>query len=98
MKIQVTGSSTPAHISFDYYGNAYFEHNNKEYQLGVDGRNKLQLTHGDYHIIEKIKKVKKMTPSNGKPFKQLVREEYEEHDSNDEGFDDQILKEDDDYW
>lgn len=47
----LTTNKTPINISFDFYGNLYFTFNDNTYQVNIDGKNKLLLEIGDYHII-----------------------------------------------
>lgn len=106
MKVPISNSIEKASVSFDRYGNLYLTFRDINYQLNVDGKNKLFLLTGDYEISEPDTdlinqvKIKKMTASNGMLFQKKIREELEELDSDgeldDEDYD--LLKEDDDYW
>lgn len=106
MHVPISNSTEKASVSFDRYGNLYLTFRDVNYQVNVDGRNKLFLLTGDYEIFEPDTelmdqlKIKKMTASNGMLFQKKIREELEELDSDgeldDEDYD--LLKEDDDYW
>lgn len=39
-------------ISFDYYGNLYFNFKNANYQINVDGKNNIVAEKGDYEILD----------------------------------------------
>lgn len=107
MKINNNGHEIT--LSFDPYGNLYFEHNNKFYQIIISGNDVPILDYGNYSIIKPYKKqfkqiinIDKSNPLQRKLKKKINdQENNEDNDSDDEYFledhNDDYYPEDQDY-
>lgn len=91
--------TVPVNISFDFYGNLYFELNDKSYQVNIDGQNRPVLDCGDYTIINTsnnitINKFNSIEASNilREKAKKTLEEDGESYDAYTENYDYAINK------
>ena len=91
MKIPITNTDNRyADLSFDRYGNIYFEYDGTTYQVSIDGKNTPSIEPGEFQTLDEVTKYKKLL---------LQEENKEDEDCCDSSEEDEpdYLEEDEEY-